>query len=115
MPRPLRIPLLALVALGPGIPAAADAVGGALEGRVTRQEDRVRVETTQGVVTIEPGEIDRTEAREAPQDEYGRRKAALPEGDADARVALARWCGGKRMAAAARPWTRWPAAGCRPR
>jgi len=106
MTRTRALPVLLVATILPAAPAVADVVhlrtGGVLEGRVTRQEDRVRVETTQGTVTVEPADIDRIEAREAPQDEYLRRKAALPEGDADARVALARWCAGKRMAAAAR-------------
>jgi hypothetical protein len=95
------LPAFAAAMAVPAIPAAADVVhlrtGGTLEGRVTKQEDRVRVETTQGVATFGAADVDRIEAREAPQDELLRRKQALPPGDAGARVELARWCREKRM------------------
>ncbi len=76
--------------------ARADVVylknGKSIEGKVTVEGDRVKVEIPHGTVSFPRDKVLRIEKRESRLDVYDRKRAALAAGDAKGRLALAEWC-----------------------
>lgn len=76
--------------------------GATLEGIVQREGKRVRVELEFGSITVEDREVSKIESRRSALELYRERAAALPEGDAAARLRLAVWCRQQGLDASAR-------------
>ena len=93
--------LLAALGLLLSASAQADKVyltnGKSLEGKVTETEDKVIVALAQGTMSFPRAQVQRIERRESVLDVFAARRAALPRGDAAARVALAAWAHRERM------------------
>ncbi|MEN8150190.1 MAG: hypothetical protein ABFS86_10225 [Planctomycetota bacterium] len=88
--------LTALALLAFAVPAMADVVhlanGGKLEGKVTDLGDRLRIEHRYGKVTIPKSSVKRIEKKASVKEEYEAKVAKIDAKDADARVALGKWC-----------------------
>lgn len=82
--------------LGTAHVARADRVvlsgGGVIEGIATRRGDKVSIEVAAGVVTVPSDTVVRIEKSESPVSRVQSRRAALPAGDAKARLDLADYC-----------------------
>jgi hypothetical protein len=76
--------------------ARADVVylknGKSIEGKVTVDGDRVKVEIPHGTVSFPRAKVLRIEKRESRIEVYDRKYAALTADDSKARLALAEWC-----------------------
>lgn len=93
--------LAVILIVGFAASARADVVhltnGGSIEGQVSEENGIVTVTLPQGVVKFPRSTVQSIERREAPLDVYARKRAALPAGDAAARIELARWALSERM------------------
>jgi hypothetical protein len=84
------------IAFSAALPARADRailVGGTvLEGKVTRKGNKVIVQVESGEVTVPADSVQRIESSESAISRFEALYAALPSGDAKARLALADYC-----------------------
>ena len=102
------IAVVALVAA----PLFADEVylkgGGRVTGEIVERSDSsVTVDIGSGTISVRTASIVRIEANVSPSQEYRRRAAAIPAGDAEAWRELARWARGEALATqASQAWSR---------
>ena len=76
--------------------------GGRVEGEVSAEGSKLRIETAHGLVWVARGDVESVETRPTPAREYDRRAAELKDADADGHFKLGRWCDQNDMAAQAR-------------
>jgi hypothetical protein len=102
-----RVKRLVVIIMMAAVPALADDVflrgGGKITGQIIDQtSESVTVDIGGGTITAKMSSVVKIDKKESPLQEYRKRAAAIPAGDAEAWRKLARWAQGYSLSSQAR-------------